>query len=117
MITVTSRADLRLPGSCTARYEGTNHGADVSLFWVDNQPGAGPDPHWHPYTETWVVVQGEALIEAGEQTVRAHAGQIVTVPANTVHRFRNCGTEALQMVCIHASATIIQEFIDDSSPR
>ena len=111
MITTVDRDTLRLPGSPTARYVGSDHGADVSLFWVDTPPGKGPDLHWHPYTETWVVLHGEAHIEAGEDSLRARAGDVVTVPAETVHRFRNCGTEDLEMLCIHASPTIVQEFV------
>lgn len=117
MITVTSRASLRLPASGTARYDGADHQADVSLFWVDGPPGAGPDFHWHPYTETWVVLQGAARIEAGDDSLLAQTGQIVTVPAYTVHRFRSCGTENLQMLCIHASAVIIQEFVAEPRTR
>lgn len=112
MITVSQRDDLLLPGSPTALYEGCDHGAGVSLFWVDSPPGNGPDFHWHPYTETWVVLQGEARIEAGEARLRARAGQVVTISAETVHRFRSCGTGNLQMLCIHDSPTIIQEFVE-----
>lgn len=117
MITVTDRAALRSPGSPTARYEGRDHSADVSLFWVNAPPGSGPELHRHPYTETWVVLQGEARIDAGDEQLRAHAGQIVTVPAETAHRFRNGGTGDLEMVCIHASPTIIQEFVVPPSSR
>ncbi len=111
MITVSDREDLRLPGSATARFQGIEHGSDVSLFWVRTPPGAGPDRHWHPYTETWVVVGGEVRIEAGEVTHEAGPGAIVTVPAQTIHRFRNIGTTTLEMVCIHASPEIIQDFV------
>lgn len=116
MITVTNRDNLRLLGSPTAMYEGRDHGAGVSLFWVDSPPGSGPDFHWHPYTETWVVLQGEARIEAGEDRLRARTGYVVTIPAETVHRFRSCGSGNLQMLCIHASPTIIQTFVE-SPPR
>lgn len=115
MITVTDRNALQSSGSATARYEGSDHSSDVSLFWVRTPPGEGPDLHWHPYAETWVVLDGEVHIEAGEEQLQAHAGQIVTVPAHTVHRFRNIGTATLEMICIHASANIIQEFVASPS--
>lgn len=114
MITVTNRDNLRLLGSPTAMYEGRDHGAGVSLFWVDAGPGDGPDPHWHPYAETWVVLHGEVRIEAGEDRLRARAGDVITIPAKTVHRFRSCGTGNLQMLCIHASPMIIQEFVESA---
>ncbi|MGC0272594.1 cupin domain-containing protein [Pseudactinotalea sp. Z1739] len=111
MITVADRSALQLSGSATTRFEGSDHGADVSLFWVHTPPGKGPDFHWHPYTETWVVLDGDVQIETGEEQLRAQAGNIVTVPAHTIHRFRNTGAADLHMLCIHASGSIIQEFV------
>ncbi|KQQ93685.1 hypothetical protein ASF62_05600 [Leifsonia sp. Leaf325] len=111
MITIVDREQLRANGTGTARFVGLDHSAGVSMFWVDTQPGEGPDTHWHPYSETWVVLRGEASIEADGATVRAGMGAIVTVPADTRHRFRSTGIENLEMLCIHASPEIIQEFV------
>lgn len=111
MITISHRTDLQFPRSATARYEGSDHDAGVSLFWVRTHPGEGPDPHWHPYTETWVVIGGEVSVDADDDSLRAGPGAIITVPAHTVHRFRNVGTTVLEMICIHASPTIIQDFV------
>lgn len=115
MITITDREALALPGSPTSRFEGGDHGADISLFWVRTPPGAGPDFHWHPYTETWVVLAGEVQVDADDEHLVARPGDHVTVTAGTVHRFRNSGTATLEMICIHASDRIIQEFVDPPS--
>lgn len=114
MITVTNRERLLLTGSQTARFEGLDHGSDISLFWVDTPPESGPQRHWHPYTETWVVQRGQVEVSAGEETLRAGPGDIITVGAHTPHQFRNCGSQNLEMVCIHASPQFIQEFTADS---
>jgi hypothetical protein len=39
------------PGG-TVTFEGEQHGSGVSFFLVNNEPGAGPDLHRHPYSET-----------------------------------------------------------------
>ncbi|KHS54003.1 MULTISPECIES: cupin domain-containing protein [Brevibacterium] len=118
MITIVDRSALQLPGSPTSRFEGADHSADVSMFWVHTPPGNGPDFHWHPYTETWVVLHGEVRIEAGDEQLLAQTGNIVTVPAKTNHRFRSVGRAELEMLCIHASPTIIQGFVTPPpSPR
>ncbi len=111
MITVTNREALQSPRSQTALFTGAEHQAGISFFWVNTHPGGGPEFHWHPYTETWVVLHGEVLIETQEDQLYAHPGDIVTVTTKTVHRFRAQGETNLHMVCIHASPTIIQEFI------
>lgn len=117
MITLTTRAEKKMQGSETARFIGAQHGADVSFFWVDLAPGGGPDPHWHPYSETWAVIRGEVLVSAEGTDHRAIAGDIVTVWANTVHSFKNCGTDRLEMICIHAGPEIIQTFVQNPFRR
>jgi mannose-6-phosphate isomerase-like protein (cupin superfamily) len=46
----------------------------------------------------------------GEQT-RAYAGDIVVAAANIPHRFENVGSDRLEIVCIHANDTIVQELV------
>lgn len=40
---------LRIGTGRTRRFVGREHGAGVSYFFVDNDPGQGPGLHWHPY--------------------------------------------------------------------
>lgn len=96
----------------TRRFIGVEHGAGISYFSVDNEPGRGPDIHRHPYPETWVLLDGEARVTIGEHVVTAHAGDTLTAPANTWHGFKNSGTGRLRVLCIHASDRIIQEWQD-----
>lgn len=113
MITVSHRDRLRLENSRTARFVGEEHGAGISFFWVDSEKGRGTDPHRHPYTETWVVLSGEAVISADGEETTVGAGSVVTVGAETVHWFRSVGEERLEMFCVHASSEIIQELVTD----
>jgi quercetin dioxygenase-like cupin family protein len=100
------------PGqSRTVRFEGRDFGSQVSFFLVDNEPGQGPALHVHPYSETWAVRKGEAEFTVGENKTRAYAGDIVVVAANVPHRFENVGTGRLELVCIHPSDRIVQEFV------
>ena len=74
-----------------------------------SQPGEGPDLHSHPYSETWIVRSGKALITAGGDEFEAGPGDIAVVGPDTPHMFKNVGKERLDIVCIHASPTMIQE--------
>lgn len=98
----------------TVRFEGADHGSEVSFFLVDNEPGQGSMLHCHPYSETWVVRRGEAEFTVGPETTRAMAGDIVVAAANVPHRFENVGAGPLEMVCIHPRGRIVQTNIEPS---
>ena len=103
---------LRIGTGRTRRFIGREHGADVSYFFVDNDPGEGPGLHRHPYSETWVILDGEALITIEGAQLHAVAGDTATVEAGRWHGFVNCGSGRLRVLCIHASDEMIQEFLD-----
>lgn len=100
------------PGG-TVTFEGEPFGSQVSFFLVNNEPGAGPVLHRHPYAETWIVRSGRALFTAGSETLEAGPGDIVVVGAETPHKFRNIGDERLEITCIHASPRILQEDLEE----
>ena len=102
-------------GSRTVRFEGQSHGSGVSFFLVDNDPGQGPPLHVHPYPETWVVRSGEAEFTVGADKTRAGVGDIVVGPPGIPHKFLNVGTGRLEVICIHASDTFIQDNVEDRS--
>ena len=93
----------------TLTFEGEEYGSGVSFFLVCNQPGEGPDLHRHPYSETWIVRSGRALITIDGHQFEAGAGDIAVVGPNTPHMFKNVGKERLDIICIHASPKMIQE--------
>lgn len=112
MLTIVKEDDLRLKSGKTAKFEGQPHGSGISFFHVHNTEGQGPDPHVHPYSETWVVLAGCALVRTGDGEVTAQRGDVVVVGAGTVHAFRAVGAEPLEMLCVHAAPHIEQEFLD-----
>lgn len=109
---VVGAADLRVGAGRNRMFVGAEHGAAVSYFFVDNEPGQGPDIHRHPYAETWVVLEGEARLTIAGKVSHAVAGDTATAPAREWHGFKNCGETRLRILCIHASDRIIQEWQD-----
>ncbi len=113
MYKVVQADDLKREGSRTAVFQGSDHGSGVSFFSVDSDPGQGPELHKHPYSETWLVLEGEALITADGEEIHAGPGTIVVVGADTPHKFHNTGTGRLRIVCIHASPTFVNQMLDE----
>ena len=91
---------------------GADHGgAGVCVIFVDAPPGAGPSRHKHPYEELFIVLEGESTFVAGDNEIRARAGDIVIVPPNTPHAFTNSGDGHLRQIDIHVSPTFSTEWL------
>lgn len=101
----------RSPGG-TLTFEGEPYGSGVSFFLVYNEPGFGPDLHRHPYSETWIVRSGKARFTADGEDVEAGPGDILVVGPETPHKFKNIGTDRLDIICIHAAPRMIQENLE-----
>jgi mannose-6-phosphate isomerase-like protein (cupin superfamily) len=91
-----------------ALFEGGDE-IDASIF-VTEYPdeGQGPDLHLHPYPEAFVVEAGTAVFTAGDEQLTVEAGNIVVVPAETPHGFKNPGGGTLRVVSVHPSPKLIQ---------
>ncbi|MBV9315311.1 MAG: cupin domain-containing protein [Pseudonocardia sp.] len=68
-------------------------GSSLEIFDTSGPAGAGPPPHWHPWEEVYLVLDGELeVIVDGESHVLSPRG-VAHVPAGVTHRYRNL-TEA-----------------------
>jgi len=92
--------------------EGAGHGATISLILDNSEPGQGPRLHRHPYDETWVIQEGNLTFQLGDTRCAAAPGDIVVVPPGVPHKFINDGPGRSKLVCIHASPTIIGEWLE-----
>jgi mannose-6-phosphate isomerase-like protein (cupin superfamily) len=109
-----------LPGPPEAhRFIGAHHGGlPISLFLVDDGPGAGPLLHRHPYAEVFVVHAGEARFEIDDLRLTATAGDILIAPAMSAHRFTNTGEAQLRITAIHTASDMDTEWLQPTTgPR
>ncbi len=86
-------------------------GVGISVFLVRTPPGRSVELHVPPYAETFVLLEGAGRWTAGNDIVELHANQLLVVPAETPHGFRNTGDDALLVVSIHESGTLEQTFL------
>jgi mannose-6-phosphate isomerase-like protein (cupin superfamily) len=113
VLTVLRRADLvSSPNSRTATFEGEPYGAGVSFFVLDADEGKGPAAHQHPYPEIFVPHAGRALFTVGGEQIEAGRDEIIVVGPDTPHGFVNIGPGRLEMVCIHANARMITQWLE-----
>jgi len=67
-------------------------GHEVVQVRVDLDPGYAFPGHTHPGEEIIYVIEGTWEFEIAGKTVRAEAGDVLFVPAGTIHSAKNAGT-------------------------
>lgn len=67
-------------------------------------PGGGPPPHRHDFEESFTVLEGEIEAVFREERVTVHAGEVINIPANAPHRFKNKSTQAARLLCVCSPA-------------
>ena len=79
-------------------------------------PGGGPPPHRHDFEESFTVLEGEieATFRGEHSTVRA--GQVINIPANAPHQFRNASTQPARLLCLCSPAGQEEFFIEVGVP-
>ena len=106
MLSVTPIDDIRRSPT-VALFEGRD-AIPVSMFITSYARGHGPDLHFHPYAEAFVVEAGTATFTVGEEELEVAAGHVVVVPPETVHGFKCAGDDELRVVSVHPSPTVQQ---------
>jgi mannose-6-phosphate isomerase-like protein (cupin superfamily) len=86
-------------------------GVDISVFIVRTPPGVAVELHVHPYAETFLLLEGRGRWTAGEEVVELEPDQMLVVPPNTPHGFRNIGDGPLHVVSVHERGTLEQTFL------
>jgi quercetin dioxygenase-like cupin family protein len=79
--------------------------------------GGGPPPHVHSREdETLYILDGECEVQVGEKTFTALAGDFVSLPRDTVHRFANIGDGPMRLILTFAPAGIERFFEEVFEP-
>jgi quercetin dioxygenase-like cupin family protein len=98
------------PGGEAAIFQGGKYGAKVSFFIVHFSPGKGPKKHRHPYEETFIILEGEieAIVNGETKTLREN--NIVIIPADPWHEFKNRSEKPVFMVNLHPVPEMVTEW-------
>jgi mannose-6-phosphate isomerase-like protein (cupin superfamily) len=90
---------------------GPRAGIGVSMFIVRTPPGRAVELHVHPYSETFLLLEGHGRWTAGDDVCELQPNQMLVVPPQTPHGFRNTGQEPLLVVSVHESEALQQTFL------
>jgi quercetin dioxygenase-like cupin family protein len=105
-------AESSLPVSNIAReLVGADFDVGVCTIFVDAPPGRGPSLHRHPYEEIIIVTEGEATFFGASAKCVVRGGEVVIVPANEPHGFKNTGDGPLKQIDVHVSPVFETEWL------
>jgi len=112
---ITSPADgehLRVVGdSVRVLASGDETGGAYEIFELEGPEGSGPPPHAHPWSESYLVVEGEAdVFVNGAQTI-AKPGCFYQIPAGTKHCYR-IRTKSAKFVVVTSPAGARDFFVE-----
>jgi mannose-6-phosphate isomerase-like protein (cupin superfamily) len=106
-----SLADLAT-GPTAALFEGhPRAGVDVCMFVVRTPPGRAVELHVHPYAETFLLLEGRGRWTRGDDVLELAPQDVLVVPPDTPHGFRNIGDVPLLVVSVHERGTLRQTWL------
>ncbi len=92
---------------------GPQAGIGISMFVVETPPGTAVGLHVHPYSETFLLLEGRGRWTAGDTVTELAPRELLVVPPDTPHGFRNVGEEPLLVVSVHESGTLQQTWLGE----
>jgi quercetin dioxygenase-like cupin family protein len=85
----------------TCKATGESTGGAYSLFEVISPPHGGAPLHiHHQEDESFYLLDGDLLVQAGEETLKATIGSFVQFPRGMVHTYKNNGTRPAKLLVI-----------------
>lgn len=103
----------------TVKITGDDTQGSYLIVEVVSPPGGGPSfLHTHEPQETFQVLEGVFEVygqdERGEKyAIRAEAGDVVHVPGNTPHGFKNVGDTSGRMILTYEPADVMLRFFQE----
>jgi mannose-6-phosphate isomerase-like protein (cupin superfamily) len=92
--------------------EGDAPGGELSITWVDVEPGSEQKPHSHGPQQVYVITRGQGRMIVGEETRDVREGQMVFIPPEVEHGIVNTGEEVLTYVSAATPAFPVSDLYD-----
>ena len=74
--------------------------------------GSGPPPHYHPWDESFYVLEGSVDFTVAGKTVHCEPGTLVHIPAGTVHSFHFGADGGAMFEITGAGGSATRMFVD-----
>ncbi|MFO0838827.1 MAG: cupin domain-containing protein [Phycisphaerae bacterium] len=96
--------EVSMPGASGARMRmlvGPADGAaNFHMRHFEVRPGGFTPHHQHDYEHEILILRGHGTAQSDQGERSFKAGDVIWVPANEMHQFRNPGSEPLEFICL-----------------
>ncbi len=103
-ITTVPAQDVALPGANNVRMQllcGPDDGCpNFALRRFLVAPGGTTPKHQHDYEHEVLILAGEGVVFGNGIERPLHAGDVLFIPANELHQFRNPAAGPLEFICL-----------------
>ena len=99
-----AQTPVTMPGATGAKMrmlvgpaEGATH---FHMRHFEVEPGGVTPHHQHDYEHEILILKGDGTAQSEQGERRFKAGDVIWVPANEMHQFRNTGSTPLEFICL-----------------
>ena len=83
--------------------DGTTDGIpEMSVSYIEMQPGDVVQPHTHNRVEVYLFLTGRAVVMTGDEIAEVTTGDVALAPIGTAHAIRVIGNEPLRFYAFNA---------------
>ena len=100
----------------TILLRGKDTAGRYSLIDMHVPPGGGPPPHRHDFEESFTVVEGEIEAVFRGEHLKVRAGEVINIPANAPHEWKNKSNRAARILCVCSPAGGEEFFLEVGIP-
>lgn len=86
---------------------------NFTMGYVRMDPQGSVPKHEHYQEEVYYIVEGNGMMELGNEISDVHAGTAVYIPSNTPHELVNTGTKEMIMMFVYAPAGIVDHWDEE----
>ncbi len=73
---------------------------NFSMRLFELKPNGYSPHHEHPWEHEVFVLEGEAHVVGGGEEKKIGPGDVIFIPANEKHQFKNIGNKPLKFICL-----------------
>jgi mannose-6-phosphate isomerase-like protein (cupin superfamily) len=92
--------------------EGDAPGGELSITWVDVEPGGEQKPHSHAPQQVYVITHGMGRMRVGDEQRDVREGHMIFIPPDTQHGIVNTGEDVLTYISAATPAFPVTDLYD-----